>query len=170
MRAAELREQFQTMAALRLRIITGETPLSEGWAEQSRRLAKEAVDPQEWADDNLEYVRKWADAVLEYPEVHEPSPAVFQVAEALTDGDGQPLPGFYTFDRSLANRVRELRTQLSEYLADGSRRRPHNVLLFASPGSGKSYFVDCLSKAISIPVTTANLSGYDVINALVDRF
>ena len=53
------------------------------------------------------------------------------------------LPGFATLDISLTTVVIKASADLQSYRDDKTRRRPHNLLMLAKPGSGKSNLVGC---------------------------
>ena len=57
------------------------------------------------------------------------------------------LPGYYV-PASAQPRVEGLADALSAYLSRPSQKRPFNILLRADPGSGKSYFVECLARRV----------------------
>lgn len=76
------------------------------------------------------------------------------------------LPGFATLDIVLASNIAYVLEDLKAYLQDDSRKRPHNLLMIAPPGSGKSHLVTCLSKALEIPLVIGNLSIPDSVGVL----
>jgi hypothetical protein len=76
------------------------------------------------------------------------------------------LPEFATLELGLATVIRETIEDFRDYLDDNTRRRPHNLLMFAQPGTGKSHFVHCLGKYLQIPQVTGNLSSPDALSVL----
>jgi hypothetical protein len=76
------------------------------------------------------------------------------------------LPGFATLETGIANDIGSTLRDFQEYLDDPTRRRPHNLLMFAQPGSGKSHLVSCISKSLCIPQVTGNLSSPDPLSVL----
>lgn len=76
------------------------------------------------------------------------------------------LPGFVTLETGIANDIGSTLRDFQEYLDDPTRRRPHNLLMFAQPGSGKSHLVSCISKSLRIPQVTGNLSSPDPLSVL----
>jgi len=57
------------------------------------------------------------------------------------------LPGYYV-PSSARDHVASLVDALSAYLSRPMQKRPFNILLRADPGSGKSYFVECLARRV----------------------
>jgi len=84
----------------------------------------------------------------------------FDLASILEKSESV-LPGFATLDISLATAVIKASADLQSYQHDETRRRPHNLLMLAQPGSGKSNLVDCLAKSLKIPRVVGNLSALD---------
>jgi hypothetical protein len=108
------------------------------------------------------FAQSWVEKILAYPNVSLPTQSLAIAEEELEE----PLPGFHTIDQAFILSIAKLKTSLGMYIADGTLKRPHNVLLFAKPGSGKSHFVGSLGKGFSAPVVTANLSGSDLSDTL----
>lgn len=82
------------------------------------------------------------------------------------------LPGFATIDPLLIREIINVRSNLSKYINDYSLKRPHNILMIAPPGSGKSHFVKCLAKAVNKPCVISDLSAgmpYDLITFAVNE-
>jgi hypothetical protein len=73
----------------------------------------------------------------------------------------QTLPGFATLDFDFVESIGEQFVELETYIFDNSRKRPHNVLLMAPPGSGKSRFIKCLAEKLNTPAVIGNLSVPD---------
>jgi hypothetical protein len=90
------------------------------------------------------------------------------------------LPGYYV-PASAQDGVRGFVEALGTYLSKVSHRRPFNVLLSAAPGSGKSYFVECLVRrlrALSVengrgedlhPLIEVNLSAVESVGAFEEQ-
>ena len=55
------------------------------------------------------------------------------------------LPGYSTLDEPHRNEIKKLIDDITAYLADGSRKRPLNCLMLATPGAGKSHFIKRLA-------------------------
>ena len=118
-------------------------------------------------NNSFKYVREWAEKVIKYPVLGWPGPYMFAVEESLQESMPEPYPGFLTLDMNFRLSFLELRTKLKDYLSNTDIKRPYNILIMAKPGSGKSYFVNCLSKVASIPLVGGNLSGKNSIENLI---
>jgi len=65
------------------------------------------------------------------------------------------LTRYVTLDFPHWEAVRQVRTAISRYVEDRTRRRPLNFLMQAEPGSGKSHMVKCLAESFK----TQNVSA-----------
>lgn len=85
--------------------------------------------------------------------------------------DSSRLLGDYvTLDWPHYQAIRRLRTEISKYAGDRSRRRPLNIMMHAEPGSGKSHLVKSLAASISSYNTVAidyNMAGLQSIEDLL---
>lgn len=82
------------------------------------------------------------------------------------------LPGFVTLDPFLVRAILGLRKGLGEYVRDDSRRRPHNVLMIAPPGSGKSHLARRLAATLGARCAVGDLSigtGHEILNFVVNE-
>lgn len=71
-------------------------------------------------------------------ECNKPSNILFSLAFAES---GKLLNGYNTLDDEHRNEIKRLMSKISNYTRDKTRKRPLNVLMLASPGSGKSHFI-----------------------------
>jgi ATPase family associated with various cellular activities (AAA) len=60
----------------------------------------------------------------------------------------ETLPGYYLPDSQREN-VKAVVSTLDSYVTRRNHKRPFNMLLSASPGSGKSHFVQCLARKLT---------------------
>lgn len=58
------------------------------------------------------------------------------------------LPRYATLDEVHVGELNAMLSQITDYYADASRKRPLNFLMMAPPGSGKSHLIDCVSHAL----------------------
>jgi hypothetical protein len=65
------------------------------------------------------------------------------------DASTSALPGYATLQPDHIQDITKLRSTISSYAEDRTRRRPLTFLLLAPPGSGKSHLIDCISKSLS---------------------
>jgi hypothetical protein len=59
------------------------------------------------------------------------------------------LPRYATLDEVHVRELNAMVSKITDYYADGSRKRPLNFLMMAPPGSGKSHLIDCVSQALA---------------------
>jgi len=59
------------------------------------------------------------------------------------------IPGYATLHETHVKDIESLITAISQYADDKTKHRPLNFLLLASPGSGKSHLVDCVTSQLS---------------------
>jgi hypothetical protein len=77
------------------------------------------------------------------------------------------LGDYVTLDWQHCKEIYSLMAAIHEYATDRSRRRPLNIIMQAEPGSGKSYFIECLAKKMSqdrisdVTFNMATLQGVD---------
>jgi hypothetical protein len=76
------------------------------------------------------------------------------------------LPGYNTVNEVLIREIQSKVHVMLDYVADTTKRRPCSFLLTAEPGSGKSYFVKCVSGECGLPVVSANISTMNSIGEL----
>lgn len=72
------------------------------------------------------------------------------------------LPGYATLHSRHTVDIGRVTTEISSYFTDSTRTRPLNCLMLASPGSGKSHFIDCIAKKLSnlrLVATTFNMAS-----------
>lgn len=80
------------------------------------------------------------------------------------------MGNYVTLDDSHVNEIRDLRREIRKYAKDTTLKRPLNILMFASPGSGKSHFVKCLAESIqyvSIGSVTYNMANMQNLDELI---
>ncbi|HOO89887.1 MAG TPA: hypothetical protein PLA74_03605 [Syntrophales bacterium] len=65
------------------------------------------------------------------------------------------LSGYCTLDEKHIADVQHMLTRIKAYADDLTQTRPLNFLMFASPGAGKSHFIDCVAKNLSSRDVTA---------------
>jgi hypothetical protein len=56
------------------------------------------------------------------------------------------LGDYVTLDWQHCVEIQRLMAEIHNYATDRSRRRPLNIIMQAEPGSGKSFFIECLAK------------------------
>ena len=56
------------------------------------------------------------------------------------------LGDYVTLDWNHRSDIRRIMGSIARYSSDRSRKRPHNILMLAEPGSGKSHLIRCLAK------------------------
>lgn len=76
------------------------------------------------------------------------------------------LREFATLDVNLATAIDNVIKDFRTYIDDPTRKRPHNLLIVAPPGSGKSHLVSCLAKSLVTPHVSGNLSVPDSASML----
>ena len=80
------------------------------------------------------------------------------------------LPGYATLDDKHAADIDTLITLIEEYIDDPSRRRPLNFLMLASPGAGKSHFIDCVARRMhrhKVVPNTFNMASMSTNDELI---
>jgi hypothetical protein len=70
---------------------------------------------------------------------------LFLLSYALSD---QALPGYATLDSEHIHEIHRALEQIKKYSQDGAQKRPLNFLLLATPGAGKSHFVECIARKL----------------------
>lgn len=58
------------------------------------------------------------------------------------------LGGYVTVDWNHIQDIKKIEENIIRYLYDGSLKRPLNIIMLAQPGSGKSYFIECLANKL----------------------
>lgn len=73
----------------------------------------------------------------------------------------ETLPGYATLDFGHLNEIDAVIRAIKQYSADSSHKRPLNFLMLASPGAGKSHFINCVAKKLgeTIGAVTYNMVG-----------
>ncbi|QDT45690.1 hypothetical protein Pan241w_58170 [Gimesia alba] len=61
----------------------------------------------------------------------------------------QGLPGYATLDFDHLFQIDRAAEQITTYIDDSSQQRPLNFVMLASPGSGKSHFINCLASSLA---------------------
>jgi KAP family P-loop domain len=79
---------------------------------------------------------------------------------------GLALPGYSTVDDVLIEEIRGKTGAISNYLRNPAAHRPLSFILTAEPGSGKSFFMKCISKDCGAPMVTANVASLQNISEL----
>jgi hypothetical protein len=72
------------------------------------------------------------------------------------------LPGYATLHERHTLDIGRVTNEIYSYFTDATRTRPLNCLMLASPGSGKSHFIDCIAKKLShlrLVATTFNMAS-----------
>jgi len=80
------------------------------------------------------------------------------------------LPGYATLHWDLIRGIADFRLQIKNYIEDSAQKRPLNFLMLASPGEGKSHFIDCIageSKESSVRAITYNMAALQTYEDLV---
>ena len=96
----------------------------------------------------------------------------FAFSCSMSDHD---LRGYATLDDKHAADINDLISQIEHYVDDDSQKRPLNFLMLASPGAGKSHFINCVAKRLKSRNVTANtfnmasMSGNDELIRPLDE-
>ena len=72
------------------------------------------------------------------------------------------LPGYATLDSGHIKQIGAIITSIQHYIDDSSVKRPLNILMLASPGAGKSFFIKCLAGKLrghQVEPITFNMTG-----------
>jgi len=78
------------------------------------------------------------------------------------------VPNYATLDFDHVDDILDLIKSISLYIADEKRARPFNFMLKASPGEGKSHFIDCLAQKIAdLRPVSFNMTSMREVNDLV---
>lgn len=105
-----------------------------------------------------------------------------QIAERIvTNGlktalKGVPLGTFgdlETVDRREIESLRSIRALVSEYVCQPSQKTPLSIAVFGSPGSGKSFAIEQIARALSDQIEKMpefNLSQFESVDQLIDAF
>ncbi|MBV9927406.1 MAG: ATP-binding protein [Acidobacteria bacterium] len=85
------------------------------------------------------------------------------------------LPGYATLDHKHTNKIIEFTRRIEEYAEDQKNSQPLNFVITASPGEGKSHFVECVAKTKNLKkrvevvlFNMASMRGPDDLAAAVD--
>src|SRR5262249_10331068 len=71
-----------------------------------------------------------------------------RVALALTESESL-LKEYATLDEPHRSEISDVIQRIRAYLRDSTRKRPFNVLMLASPGAGKSHFIERLASSMA---------------------
>jgi len=77
------------------------------------------------------------------------------------------LGDYVTLDWNHSASIVNLITRIRDYALDDSKTRPLNIIMLAKPGSGKSYFIKCLTRilsSINIKSVTYNMGPIESID------
>lgn len=80
------------------------------------------------------------------------------------------LPGYATLDSEHITQISTIITSIQHYIDDASVKRPLNILMLASPGAGKSFFIKCLAaklRAHQVEAITFNMTGLQYNDDLI---
>lgn len=75
-------------------------------------------------------------------------PPDIRIALAVKESEGL-LPGYATLDEPHRTEIVKLIHDITTYLEDASRKRPLNCLMLATPGAGKSHFIQELAEKMA---------------------
>lgn len=121
------------------KILDAVAPFLQGSQQQIRKAAR----------DHLHKL------VIDSPS-KEPSPIdklLFALACVVSES---ALPGYATLDDAHSDDINKMTSLIETYIDDTSRRRPINFLMLASPGAGKSHFIDCVARRMNRRKVVAN--------------
>jgi len=79
------------------------------------------------------------------------------------------LPGYATLDLDHIHEIQKIITEIKKYVDDLSQKRPLNFLMLASPGAGKSHFINCIASNLRSDVSsvTFNMAGLQANEDLI---
>jgi hypothetical protein len=72
------------------------------------------------------------------------------------------IPGYATLNEKHLADIEQVKVKITAYQDDLQNNKPLNFIMLASPGNGKSHFVDCVSKSLSdkkVVACTFNMAG-----------
>lgn len=108
---------------------------------------------------------------LTIDEVTSPLTVVDRMLFALSCSASElSLPGYATLDDDHVREIDALIKLIEIYIDDGSRRSPLNFLMLASPGAGKSHFIDCIAKRLNqhkVAAHTFNMASMSTNDELI---
>jgi hypothetical protein len=73
------------------------------------------------------------------------------------------LRGYATVSFSHIEAIRRAIDSISKYSEDPSRKRPLNILMLASPGSGKSHLVECIASSPALHQSRIGVVGFNMV-------
>ena len=85
------------------------------------------------------------------------------------------LPGYATLDDEHVARISTVLVDIKKYVREKSQKRPHNLLMIAAPGAGKSHFINCLATVLKdldvrpIIFNMTALERYEDLTPAIDR-
>jgi DNA replication protein DnaC len=80
------------------------------------------------------------------------------------------LGDYVTLDWQHYEEIKRVIRTIREYTKDSTKKRPHNIILQAEPGSGKSHFIKSLAKRLApdgISEVTFNMSSLQGVDDLI---
>jgi hypothetical protein len=92
---------------------------------------------------------------------------VFYIACLISE---QSLKGYSTLCEEHIDDIEKLIKLIEAYIDDKSQRRPLNFLMLASPGAGKSHFIECVAKRMKekkIAANTFNMASMNNSDELI---
>jgi hypothetical protein len=81
------------------------------------------------------------------------------------------LGSYVTLDWQHKLDINKIKRRILNYSSDVSQKRPLNILMIASPGSGKSHFIKCLAeklKSDNVGAITYNMASFQNIDDLLE--
>jgi len=151
------------------RFIFGRPP---GFDEKEFEKIREAISPL--LQGNQRQIRKAAREHLHKlvidDQVNDLSPIdklLFSLSCTVSES---ALPGYATLDDAHSDDINTMTSLIETYIDDTSRRRPINFLMLASPGAGKSHFIDCIARRMhrrKIVANTFNMASMTTNEELI---
>jgi hypothetical protein len=100
------------------------------------------------------------------------TPSVFDKALFVLSNHvgSRTLRGYSTLDASHIENIEDVISKIKGYTEDSSQKRPLNFLMLASPGAGKSHFIECIAKSLGprkIQAITFNMTALQTNEDLI---